>query len=193
MCTLSLSSQATIITDSHSVAFNFGTFNLERDYNPVKWDPDVGDQTTRTKKTHNQTVSLAKFDSSLGQLQGVNIWFDSIWSLTSTVSSYDKRNNPKTASGKGKSISNQSVSLFIDPHKEVIRNHEVIVTKCNATNYCREEVTETGSFSEAFDLDIFELTDFIGSDSLDFKVRRFLAADLLKCGFEDICWERNKK
>jgi len=191
MCTLSLSSQATIIIDSHSVAFNFETFNLERDYNPVKWTPDVGDQTTRTKKAQNRTVSLAKFDSSLGQLQGVNIWFDSIWSLTSKVGSYDQRNNPKPASGKGRSISNQSVSLFIDPDKEVIKNHEVIVTKCKALDSCRETETETGAFDGSFDLGVFDMADFMGLGSLDFTVRRFLTADLLKCGFKDRCWEGN--
>jgi hypothetical protein len=121
----------------------------------------------------------------------VNIWFDSTWSLTSTVRSFDTKSSTRTASGRGKSISNQTVSLFIDPDKEVIKNHEVIVTKCTGTSFCQEEATESGAFDATFDLGLFTLTDFIGLDSLNFRVRRFLAADLLKCGFNDSCWERN--
>lgn len=179
---------ATIMTDSHSTSFNFSSYNTLYDRNPGK---DAEGKNYLTKRINRQTVSMDRFDSSLGTLLDVAIWFESDWSLTSTVNSYDTGYVNRTATGRGKSVSNQQIRL-IDPFREIAKNNEVVRSNCMEDKpRCRDTDSSLGNFNGSFDLGTFSLSDFIGTDMLDFRVVRTLTADLLGCGFNDRCWQRN--
>jgi hypothetical protein len=175
---------ATVVTDTYSEAFNFNSYDYQYDRDAVAGVDH------RAKRVNTKTVSIARFDESLGTLLGVEISFDSEWSLTSTVNAYDTRSGNLTGTGKGKSVSNQQIRL-IDPWREIATNNVVEKSNCRDKPSCRDTDSVTGSFNGDFDLGTFSLSDFIGTDMLDFKVVRTLKSDLLKCGFSDSCWQRN--
>ncbi|MCU7916029.1 MAG: PEP-CTERM sorting domain-containing protein [Candidatus Thiodiazotropha sp. (ex Gloverina cf. vestifex)] len=178
---------ATIMTDSHSTSFNFSSYDTLYDKNAGK---DADGKNYLAKRINRKTLFVDRFDNSLGTLLDVSIWFESDWPLTSTVNSYDPRNGNKTATGRGKSVSNQQIRL-IDPFREIAKNNEVVRSNCRDAPNCRDTDTAAGNFDGSFNLTAFSLSDFIGTDMLDFKVVRTLTADLLNCGFRDSCWQRN--
>ena len=179
--------QALIMTDTLTTGFTFASYDTLYDQNDGQ-DANGVNYFAELKNTDYK--SLSRFDSSLGTLLDVDIWFETDWSLTSTVNSYDPRDD-KTAKAKGKAVSNQVIRL-IDPNKDVQRNNEVVRSSCNDLETCRDTDTASGAFDGMFDLSLFSLTDFIGTDMLDFSMTRTLRADLLTCGFKDKCWERNE-
>ncbi|MCU7844258.1 MAG: PEP-CTERM sorting domain-containing protein [Candidatus Thiodiazotropha sp. (ex Monitilora ramsayi)] len=184
---LGSTAQAAIVTDNYTESFNFSSYNTLYDRNAGK---DADGKNYLVKRVNRKTVSIDRFDGSLGTLLGVDIWFDSNWSLTSTVNSYDTRDGNRTATGRGKSVSNQQIRL-IDPWREVAKNNEVVRSNCRDKPDCRDTDSASGSFNGIFNLGSFTLSDFIGTDMLDFRVVRTLTADLLNCGFRDSCWQRN--
>ena len=184
--TMGMPSQALIMSDTLSTDFSFASYDTLYDRDDGK---DANGVNYFAERKNSKTRSLSRFDNSLGTLLGVDIWFETDWSLTSMVNSYDPRDN-KTAKAKGKAVSNQIIRL-IDPNKDVQRNNEVVRSNCNDLESCRDTDTANGSFDGAFDLGVFSLADFIGTDMLDFSMTRILRADLLTCGFKDRCWERN--
>ncbi|MDJ0806720.1 MAG: choice-of-anchor E domain-containing protein [Gammaproteobacteria bacterium] len=199
LTSLTMSAQASVITYST-------TFNIA-DHDPL--DPLIDTIETRDedgnlildadgnpylrKVKDSVTVSLDRFDDSLGTLNAVEIWFESTWNLTSSVTSFDTRdpNNwiPR-ASAAGRSISHQSARL-IDPFRDIQNNKEVIKTSCNDLESCVATDTGSGDFNDSFDLSGFTLTDFIGTDSLDFRFIRTLTSDLTRCGPRDWCGHTN--
>ncbi len=183
---MGMPAQALIMTDTLTTGFTFASYDTLYDQNDGK-DANGVNYFAELKNTDYK--SLSRFDSSLGTLLDVDIWFETDWSLTSTVNSYDPRDD-KTAKAKGKAVSNQVMRL-IDPNKDVQRNNEVVRSSCNDLETCRDTDTASGAFDGMFDLSLFSLTDFIGTDMLDFSMTRTLRADLLTCGFKDKCWERN--
>jgi len=184
--TIGMPTQALIMTDTLSTDFSFASFDTLYDQNDSK---DANNVNIFEVKKNTQKRSLSRFDSALGTLLGVDIWFETDWSLTSTVNSYDPRDD-KTAKATGKAVSNQVIRL-IDPNKDVQKNNEVVRSNCNDLETCRDTDTANGAFDGMFDLSLFTLADFIGTDMLDFSMTRTLKADLLTCGFKDKCWERN--
>jgi hypothetical protein len=196
LTTVSLSTQASVIT--YSTTFSLADTaplvdRIERydDNGDAILDADGNFYTTVAKDS--VVVSLDRFDSSLGNLAGVDIWFESDWNLTSHVDSWDTRdpNNwvPK-ASAAGRSISYQSARL-IDPFRDIQNNREVIKSSCNDLVSCVATESDSGAFDSVFDLSSFQLSDFIGSDSLDFRFVRTLTSDLTRCGVSDWCSHTN--
>jgi len=187
LCFLANPVNATIMTTGDSAAFGFSSYDSLLDKNP---GVDANGANYVAKQINRQNVSLERFDTTLGTLLEVSIWFESDWSLTSTVHSYDTRFGNRAATGRGKSISNQQIRL-IDPNREVVKNNEAIISRCNDKPECLTSDSATGAFNGSFDLGAFGLSDFIGSDMLDFRIVRTLTADLLNCGNFDSCWQQN--
>jgi hypothetical protein len=180
------SAQAALMTTGDSVAFSFASYDNLIDRNPGL---DAAGKHIFSKNVQRQNLSLNRFDASLGTLTQVDIWFDSAWSLGSSVDSVDPRGN-KRASAKGRSASKQRVQL-LDPNKEVAANNEVLWSTCNDKPSCTASSLTSGVFSSSFDLGAFSLADFIGSDALDFRVVRRLESDLRVCGPFDFCSHKN--
>ncbi|MEW8507501.1 MAG: PEP-CTERM sorting domain-containing protein [Candidatus Thiodiazotropha sp.] len=191
---------ASMMTIGDSVDFSFASNDIVYD-----WDDGVdsaGDN-IRTVIRDVQTVNLDRFDANLGELLDVNIWFTTDWSLTSNVHSYDERSRAWTASGAGRSISKQAIRL-IDPNWEVERNREVVRSNCRGTGSCYDRTSSSGTFNDLFfdynndgigefSQSGFQLSDFIGTNDLDFRIVRTLIADLTRCGYRDFCYQRNKE
>ncbi|PVV05555.1 MAG: hypothetical protein B6D77_19190 [gamma proteobacterium symbiont of Ctena orbiculata] len=181
LCAFSSTSSATILSIGDMASFSFSSQDI------FDYSADTG---VRTERRDAQTVSMDRFDASLGQLLDVNIWFESDWNLGSVVQSYDTRFRA-SASGAGRSISRQAVRL-VDPNREVEINREVIRNNCRDLLSCVDGSSETGSFDDSFDLSSFGLDDFIGNNTLDLRIVRTLVADLTRCGPYDNCVQRNK-
>lgn len=188
LCSVSVAANATIMTTNYMESFSFNSNNFIFDY-------EIGRETDgsnkRTAVRDSQIVSMSRFDSSLGELLDVNIWFESEWSLGGVVHAHHLGSGYQTVTGRGRSVSNQAIRL-IDPNREIERNHEVLRLGCFAIYGCSASDVTSGSFDGAFDLSQFELSDFIGTDDLDFRVVRTLIADLTNCGYRDTCYLRNK-
>jgi hypothetical protein len=186
LCAFSSMSSATVVTISDMMSFSFSKINL------YDYDAGTNDDGSNIQAVSRevQTISMDRFNDSLGQLMDVNIWFESDWTLGSSVTSYDSR-NIASASGAGRSISNQVVRL-VDPDREVERNHEVLRDSCSDLLSCSSGSYDTGSFDGALDLSSFGLSDFVGTDQIDFRIVRTLIADLTRCGPYDQCSQRNK-
>ena len=187
LCLLANPLNAAIMTTGDSASFDFATYNSLLDRNPGK---DVDGNNYLTRQIDRINLTLDRFDETLGTLLDVSIWFESDWALTSTVHSYDTRFGTRTATGRGKSVSNQQVRL-IDPSLEVVKNNEAIISSCNDKPECSASDSAGGAFNGSFDLGTFTLSDFIGTDALNFRLVRTLTADLLNCGNFDNCWEQN--
>jgi hypothetical protein len=182
---LGSSAHAAMIT--HTESFNFNSYNYLQDR-----DAEAGSG-HRARRVNSRRVSIDRFDENLGTLLGVDISFETEWSLTSTVNAYDTRFGNRLTIGRGRSVSNQQIRL-IDPFREIQRNNEVERSTCRDRPTCRDTDTSSGSFNGSFDLTSFSLSDFIGTDPLDFRVIRTLTADLYNCGGRDThdrCWQKN--
>ncbi len=142
------------------------------------------------KNTQRRNLSLDRFDASLGTLLDVDIWFESNWSLSSSVDSVDPRTGNRVAVARGRSASKQRIRL-IDPFREVAANNEVLWSSCNDRPECEATSTSSGLFNGSFGLGAFTLDDFIGSDALDFRIVRRLESDLRWCGAYDFCSHEN--
>ena len=184
---LGSTAQANIMTIGDSVSFNFASYDNLYDRNAGQ---DVDGNNILSQWKDFQDVSLNRFDGSLGTLVDVSIWFDSAWSLSSTVDAVDPRTGNKVATGRGRSISNQRVRL-LDPDKAVVASNEVLWSRCKDRPDCTNTESTSGVFNDSFDLSGFLLTDFIGSDALDFRVVRLLKSDLTLCGAYDFCSHNN--
>jgi hypothetical protein len=180
---------ATVMTQDFSESFKFKSNNKIFDYTVGK---DANDVNYRTVVKDTQLLSMSRFDGSLGELLDVNIWFETEWNLGAVVYSQNKKSRRKSASGAGKSISRQAVRL-IDPKKEVEVNREVLRTSCRSIRSCKDADSTSGQFNETFDLSSFTLSDFVGTDDIDFKIVRTLIADLTLCNTRDYCYQKNKK
>ncbi|WP_369160060.1 PEP-CTERM sorting domain-containing protein [Candidatus Thiodiazotropha sp. LNASS1] len=187
LCAFSTTSSATVMSIGDMVSFSFSSNDSVNDY--FTGTDELGNN-IRTVVRDVQTVSMDRFDGSLGQLLDVDIWFETDWDLGSVVRSYDSRFRG-VASGAGRSVSNQAIRL-IDPNREVERNHEVTRNSCQDLLSCADSSEESGTFNDAFDLTSFSLSDFVGPDPLDFRLVRTLIADLTRCGPYDNCLQRTK-
>lgn len=171
--------QANMISDSAS--FSFDSVNLiDTTY----------DQKKIASKTDHEYLSLDRFDSSMGILEQVDIWFETSWSLSSTVYSNDARKGKRSASGKGKSVSRQKIVL-IDPWRDLASNKEVVKSNCRGTNSCKGHTSDSGDFNGQLNLTKFTLDDFIGADSLKFDIQRTLLSQVTQCGVKDQCEQKN--
>lgn len=186
ICAIGTSAHAAIMTTGDSTSFSFASYDGLYDRNAGK---DENDAHIFSKKIHRQDLTLSRFDASLGTLLDVDIWFESDWSLASTVNSVDPRGN-KTATARGRSASKQRIRL-LDPFKEVVANNEVLWSSCNDNPSCAATSLTNGFFNDSFDLGAFTLADFIGTDALDFRVVRQLESDLRRCGAFDFCSHEN--
>ncbi|MES9993774.1 MAG: PEP-CTERM sorting domain-containing protein [Candidatus Thiodiazotropha sp.] len=179
---------ASIMSVGDVAKFSFASNDIIYDWND---GVDSANNNYRTEVVEKQRVSLDRFDATLGELLDVSIGFTTNWSLTGIVHSYDERSRKWTASGKGVSISKQKIRLT-DPKGEVERNREVVQTNCRGAGSCYDRTSSSGIFNSDFDLSGFELSDFIGTNDLDFRIVRTLIADLTRCGYYDTCYQRNK-
>jgi hypothetical protein len=183
---LSFSANADVLTLSEM--FSFESHNNIFDYNPGNED--------RTVVQESELISINRFNPELGTLTGVSISFESEWTLAGYIFATDKRYGSPRASGSGRSISRQAIRL-IDPSREVERNREVVRTNCRGDVSCSSYDHDSGEFSgtlidsSGYFAD-FELSDFMGTDDLDFSINRTLIADLIDCGRNDICYQRTK-
>lgn len=184
--TLGTSAQATIMTVGDSAAFSFSSYD-------GLYDRDARNAANGEYFTRNRQIldlTLDRFDASLGSLLDVDIWFESTWSLSSTVDSVDPRNGNRVASARGRSVSRQRVRLM-DPNNEVVASNEFLASSCNDRPSCSATTNDSGLFNGSFDLGAFSLADFIGSDALDIRVVRLLDSDLRGCGGFDFCSHEN--
>jgi hypothetical protein len=180
-CAFSTTSSATVMSIGDMVSFSFN--------NTYVYDYSTGtDEMSVVRDV--QTVSLDRFDSSLGELLDVNIWFESDYTLGSLVRSFDN-SFKNSASGAGRSVSRQTIRL-IDPDREVESNREVERNNCRDLGSCAAYSKAVGSFDDTFNLSSFEISDFLGTDPLDFRIVRTLIADLTRCGPNDTCSQTNK-
>jgi hypothetical protein len=180
------SAHASLMTTGDSTSFSFASYDGLYDRNPGK---NANNAHIFSKNVQRQNLTLSRFDASLGTLVDVAIWFDSNWSLGSTVDSVDPRGN-KVAKAKGRSASKQRIQL-LDPNKEVVANNEVLWSSCNDVPSCTASSLTSGLFNDSFDLGAFSLADFIGNDALDLSVVRRLESDLRQCGNKDFCAHEN--
>jgi hypothetical protein len=187
LCCFGAAAHATVMKLNYIESFGFSS--NDRIFDQELGQDDSGEN-NRTLVRDSQLISIDRFDSTLGELLNVSIWFETEWNLAAVVQSYDKRFGIKTATGKGRSISNQAVRL-IDPNGEAESNHEVLRTSCSGIYSCSDSKGNSGIFSDGLNLSDFSLSDFIGTDGLDFEVERTLIADLTYCGYRDNCYQRN--
>jgi hypothetical protein len=188
LCCFSAAVHATVMTLDYSESFSFDSNNQIFDH---KTGRDKFGENKQTVVRDSQLLSISRFDSSLGELLDVNIWFETDWSLGAVVKAYHKTSGRQNVSGVGRSISRQTIRL-IDPEREVERNREVLRTSCRGLKKCSSYEASTGQFNDLFDLTSFTLSDFIGNDDLDFSVVRTLVADLTSCGRRSSCTQTNK-
>lgn len=142
--------------------------------------------------TDFEILNLQRFDDSLGTLTAVDIWFESNWSLSSSIYATDTRNRKRSASGKGRSTMIQKIRL-IDPWRETAKNKEVVISNCRDSSECKGYEYRQGEYDGQFDLIDFTMNDFIGPSPLKFKVERNLISTVLKCGTNDTCRQINSK
>jgi hypothetical protein len=187
VCCFSAAVHATVMTLDYTESFGFSSNDRIFDYQTGR---EASGENKRTVVTDTQSIAIDRFDSSLGELLAVNIWFETEWDLAAIVKSYHRSGN-ETVSGRGFSISNQTVSL-IDPNGQAESNNEVLNTSCIGLTRCTGLEIDSGTFNDALDLTGFSLADFIGTDDLDFTVARTLVADLTRCGSRQTCYQRNK-
>ncbi len=183
---LGSAAHAGIVTDTFTESFNINSYNYLEDIDAAK---GTGlQEANQAKRVTGKNVYLSRFDENLGTLLGVEISFETEWSLTSKVMASDK--NQKWAKASGRSINHQQIRL-LDPNKEILRNKEVEISSCKGQVRCQDSDTASGSFNGSFALDSFALSDFIGTDMLHFRVVRTLIADLTSCGLNDRCFQKN--
>ena len=185
--TICTSLQAAILTTGDSASFSFASNDGLYDRNAGL---DADGKHLFASATQHLNLSLNRFDAALGTLRDVDIWFETNWSLSSTVDSIDPRSGNRIASAVGLSRSKQRIRL-IDPFREVMANNEVLRSSCNDRPECTATTVDSGQFNNSFDLGGFTLADFIGSDALDFRIVRLLESDLRKCGAFDFCSHEN--
>lgn len=181
------SAHAAIMTIGDATAFEFATYDGLVDRNS---GTDSANQHVYSLNIQRQNLSLDRFDASLGTLLDVDIWFESNWSLASTVDSVDPRSGNRVASARGRSASKQRIWLT-DPYREVSANNEVLWSSCNDRPECTATSSKNGVFNDHFGLGAFTLADFIGTDALNFRLVRRLESDLRKCGAYDFCSHEN--
>jgi hypothetical protein len=177
---------AGVVTETFTESFNFNSYNYLEDINAAKgigYKPD-----NQAKRVNGKNVYISRFDENLGTLLGVEISFETEWSLTSKTMVNDKKQ--KWAKANGVSKHRQTIKL-LDPKKEILYNNEVQASGCKGKVSCQDTKTLSGSFNGSFALDSFALSDFIGTDMLRFRVVRNLIADLRFCGYNDRCFQKN--
>jgi hypothetical protein len=187
LCCFSAAAHATVMTLDYTESFSFSSNDRIFDFQIGR---EADGENKQTVVTDSQSISIDRFDSSLGELLAVNIWFETEWDLAAIAKSYH-RSGSETVSGRGYSVSNQTVSL-IDPNGEAESNNEVLSTSCIGITRCTDLEIDSGTFNDALDLTGFSLADFIGTDDLDFTVVRTLIADLTHCRSRESCYQRNK-
>ena len=171
--------QAAVITDTAS--FDFSSRTLQH---------STTDLVPAQSVTDFEILNLKRFDDTLGTLTAVDIWFETHWSLSSSVYATDTRNRKRSASGKGKSTSIQKIRL-IDPWRETANNREVVISNCRDNSECKGYEYRQGEYNGEFDLIDFTMDDFIGPSPLKFKIERKLVSTVLKCGTNDECRQKN--
>jgi hypothetical protein len=184
---IGVAAQAGIMTIGDSSTFNIGSYDGLYDQDAGE-DAEGNNVLEQWKET--QDITLDRFDNSLGTLLDVSIWFDSAWSLSSTIYAIGPSTGDRVTTAGGRSVSNQRVWLF-DPDKAVVANNQVVKSSCNDRPQCTDTTSGSGVFSESFDLSGFLLSDFIGADELDLRVVRVLKSDLTKCGTFEYCSHNN--
>ncbi|MEW8508097.1 MAG: choice-of-anchor E domain-containing protein [Candidatus Thiodiazotropha sp.] len=186
-CSMSMSANADVMTLSE--LFSFDDNNYIYDYDP--------DSEVSTRITETEWVSISRFNPAEGRLTGVNISFVSQWTLGAVLYALDDLAGEPAVSGSGRSISRQTIRL-VDPAREVERNREVVRTSCDGYTVCADrQYYNSGFFSDTLvdsegDFGAFDLSDFVGTNDLDFRIDQTLIANLTGCGIEDSCYQRNK-
>lgn len=150
-------SHALVMTDSAS--FNYGSWNFS-DYHYGSG------QSYATTKTRNQNVYLSGFDSSLGNLTGVDISFSSSWSLDTRVSASDTYNNWGKDYTNGQSYASNKMNVdLVNPNGPAGNRNEYESTSCSASSWrnpsCSRVSTSSGSFNGAIDTSALNLMAFI--------------------------------
>jgi hypothetical protein len=178
--------QALVVTDSSY--FNVGTTSTGQ----YTYGSQMQNSASRTA-----SVTLDRFDSSLGVLTGVDISFKSAWSQHSYASAYDNYSDYvnrtysyscgflgwSTCYGSYRDYYNntfinsnatakQTVTLT-DPASSTRNLQTHLYSGCGRSNSnggtvsCNDADYRSGSFNQSLDLSAFSLSDFIGGDPLN--------------------------
>lgn len=182
MALTGLASSANAAVISYTEAFSFGSTSLT----------DTTNDGSAVTDTASQSFDVAGFDSSLGTLTDVFIFFDTDWSLQAMVESFDDDDYfVNKAKAKGAASTEMTVTLTnpVGASEDKIRSR---VASCSDTSLfwsdaeCTETDNASGNFNDVLDLSSISLTSFIGG-MLEFEVTRSLTAALTKCGHDDVC------
>ncbi|MCG8673456.1 MAG: PEP-CTERM sorting domain-containing protein [Pseudomonadales bacterium] len=193
---ISTVAQAEIVTMEQTSNFGFqsnSVFDYERQgsNNPV------------SSRTDSQTVNMAGFDSSLGDLIGVDITFQSGWSLGGQLAAWDDVDNywifdKEKVSAEGYASSTLSVELT-NPSRseeEAIRTVQNSCSRKGNLYYaqCKDGDIISGDFDESLDLASIDLSEFLDTTlALDFE--RVLTSEITSCGWgssnDDECLMEN--
>ncbi len=167
----SFSASAAIITDHNY--FQFGNKTVK--------DFSVNDD-QRTDFVRQKTRKLDGFDSSLGILTSVDIWFETDWDLQSRVWARDIDNDPGSDVVQGRAVARSVMTInLIDPRAyNPVRNVEREVARCSEVGLVRPTCTENsdsdGIFDAHYDLSNLMLSDFIDTE-LTLKITQKLTIE----------------
>lgn len=179
--------QASLLSYSDSFAFNQTTLK----------DTRVDLSAVTATATRNFFIPL--FDTALGNLTDVQILFDTSWSFSSTVQAKDPLGKLIGSHATGTSKTDMRVRLVqpknasnkntVERVRQVQHNHCL-----DNINVCRDNVDLSGIFSGSLDWTTgLALGDFLGTGDLKFSMFRKMSADLTACGYNDTCFQKNRR
>jgi len=196
---LALSSYANLanaLVISDTASFSFGSTT-------VTDQEQQGSNNGVATNTQTRTVSLDGFDSSLGTLTGVEILFDTNWSLRGELSAWDHVDqwwifNTERVRATGTASSTMTVSLT-NPSGASDDKIQSITRSCSGSGAtsanCSSAASASGSFDETLDLSSLSLSAFLDT-TLTLEFERLLKAEIDQCGQgspnDDRCRMQNK-
>lgn len=183
-----------IDTVSYSNGFSFGSTN-------VTDNESSNSNNSIAQNSQNRNVSLSGFDSSLGTLLGVQIGFDTNWSLTGNLQANDIDqwyNWAEQTGGSAYAGGNYSITL-VDPAGASNVSAEATHLSCyNSGTWwpsnvkCSDTESDSGAFDGTMDISSIDLAEFL-DDDISFNITRLLTAEITGCGDgDDYCSVTNK-
>lgn len=181
LATIGASANAAMVSYSDSFSFD------------STWLYDMSADGTAVTDTSSKNLTLSGFDSSLGTLTDVYVYFDTDWSLTSKVVAYDGW----FSDVEGESVAGSEMTVSLTNPTGASENAiETSVANCSGSSWfwtakCWEKNQESGSFDDVLDLSSISLGAFVDT-VLELEVTRTLMSELTTCDTGDWCKAQNK-
>ena len=180
MSSLAANAYAGVIT--HTDNFSIGTNNF---YD----NEQQGSNNPVTSRSNSTSISLDGFDSSLGTLTGVEISFDTDWTLNGRIEGWDYIDqwwifNTEKVSASGTSASTMSVTLTNPSGASEDEIHSVS-RSCSDSGptsaYCSKSTGTAGDFNDSLDVSAINLANFLDT-SIILEFEKELTAEVTACG-----------